>query len=125
MLGDDDLGVIRRESLEAGDDVARAGRVALVGEERGDRLGVGSLGWAEMDRGLVGHGAMVPGGETDQEPVWPGQGVVPDDPLPAERSRQTGAGGNGLDGGRVPGCDAAPRPTARGPRRGDPQSPAR
>ena len=48
VLGDDDPGLRRGEPFEAGDDVARAGRVALVGEHRGDALGVGRLGGAEQ-----------------------------------------------------------------------------
>ena len=47
VLGDDDPGVGRGEALEPGDDVARPGRVALVGEQRGDGLGVGGLGESE------------------------------------------------------------------------------
>ena len=41
VLGDDDPGLWGGESLEPRDDVARAGRIALIGEQRGDRLGVG------------------------------------------------------------------------------------
>ena len=59
----------RREAPEPGDDVARAGRVALVGEQRGDRLGVVALGGAEGGRGLSVMRAMVPGRDTDQEPM--------------------------------------------------------
>src|SRR4029078_5130531 len=38
VLGADALGVVVREPLEAGDDVARSGRIALVGEQGRDRF---------------------------------------------------------------------------------------
>src|SRR6188508_2140816 len=40
VLGDDDTCLWRVEAFEPGDDVARAGGIALVSEHRGDRLGV-------------------------------------------------------------------------------------
>ena len=54
MLGDDDPGVGRGEALEPLDDVARPGRIALVGEQRGDRVGVVGRGGAKGDGGAVG-----------------------------------------------------------------------
>ena len=55
VLRDQDARMVRREAAEALDDVARAGRVALVGEEGGDGLGIG-LGGGPDGQGGVGHG---------------------------------------------------------------------
>ena len=55
VLRDEDPRVLRREAGEPLDDVARAGRVALVGEQGGDRLGV-VLGAGRMVTVGVGHG---------------------------------------------------------------------
>src|SRR3954447_8624387 len=60
VLGDDDLCVVGSEPVEAGDDIAGTGRVALVREQRRDRLGVGRGCTPELDGGLVGHARMVP-----------------------------------------------------------------
>ena len=60
VLGDDDPRVLGREPLEPLHDVARAGRVALVGEQRRDRFGVAGPAGRSVMVGLVGHGAMVP-----------------------------------------------------------------
>ena len=51
------------------DDVARAGRVALVGEQRRDRLGVGGLRRPDRDGGVgrLGHGSMVAAVSTQPE----------------------------------------------------------
>src|SRR4029450_10616455 len=51
----------RAEPLQPGDDVARARRIALVGEQRGDRLGVARLGGGGGGRRPVGSVAVVPG----------------------------------------------------------------
>ena len=57
VLRDDDLANGRREALEPLGDVARAGWVALVGEQRGDRLGVGGGG----GRSVIGGRSVMAG----------------------------------------------------------------
>src|SRR4029077_9821949 len=101
VLGDDDLCVVVREPLEPGDDVARSGRVALVGEQRRDRLGVAGARMTELDRGLVGHTRMVPGPSTTRR-CGPVNGSRP--------TRRSGPNGRVVRGGAD-----APR-TVTGPR---------
>ena len=83
-----------REPLEPRDDVARPGGIALVGEQRGDRLGVGRLGEAKDDRGLVGHASMVPGAARDEEPARAAdRGVASARVAPARTARRQAAAG--------------------------------
>ena len=67
--------VRRIEPAEPLDDVARAGRIALVGEERGDPLGVVGGRRAERDRVAFGHGGDGTGRTLDHDQVRTGDGT--------------------------------------------------
>src|SRR5205809_1597350 len=55
VVRDQDARVLGVEAPEALDDVARPRGVALIGEQRRDRLGVGGRRRADDDRRMVGH----------------------------------------------------------------------
>ena len=65
----------RAEALEARDDVGGPGRIALVGEQRRDRVGVGWRGRAKRHGRaigrLVGHVPMVPGSPSSRNTCRP------------------------------------------------------
>jgi len=135
VLGDDDTCLWRVEAFEPGDDVARAGGIALVSEHRGDRLGVVGCGGAEQDRGLVGHVWMVPGspsmrsrkGPWGGPPGWRRSG--PNGPGRTDAGRRLGASDERahVTSGPSPwrASAAARRPSVRGSRIASPAPPGR
>jgi hypothetical protein len=61
VVGDDDPRIARIEPLQAAHDVRRSGRIAFVGEEGRDSVGVVGRRRAEQDAGLIDHASMVTG----------------------------------------------------------------
>ena len=106
-----------REPLEPLDDVARAGRVALVGEQRGDRVGVVGSAARRVTAAVghvVGHGAMVPGASPRRGRCGPSRRAVEQQPLRTERTGPRGRG-DALRGDRPAPARRRASQTAAGP----------
>src|SRR6185369_1920005 len=71
VVRDDHPGMLRVEAGEALDDVARAGWIALIGEQGGDALRILGRRRAERDGRSIGHGGDGTAGRSTRIRCWP------------------------------------------------------